>query len=75
MLDLEVLEVVFGLGIIVSPGVTLDLEHTRILNSYLTRRRNENKNCNGFVSEMVISGQTASTLEIPTLNPLRRQRL
>ena len=67
MLDLESLEVVFGLGIIVSPGVTLDLEHTRFLNSYLIRRRNESKNCNGFVSEMVFSGQTASTLEIPTL--------
>ena len=68
MLDLEALEVVFGLGIIVSPGVTLDLEHTRFLNSYLIGRRNESKNCNGFVSEMMISGQTASTLEIPTLN-------
>ena len=68
MLDLEALEVVFGLGIIVSPGVTLDLEHTRFLNPYLIRRRNESKNCNGFATEMLISDQSASTLEIPTLN-------
>ena len=67
MLDLKALEVVFGLGIIDSPGVTLDLEHTRFLNSYLIRRRNESKNCNGFALEMVISGQSASMLEIPTL--------
>ena len=67
MLDLETLEVVFGLGIIVSPGVTLDLEHTRFLNPYLSGGRNESKNCNGFVTDPVISGQSASTLEIPTL--------
>ena len=54
MLDLEGLEVVFGLGIIVSPGATLDLEHTRFLNPYLIGRKNESKNCNGFVSEMVV---------------------
>ena len=67
MLDLEALEVVFGLGIIVSPGVTLDLEHIRFSNPYLTGRRNESKYCNGFATEMMISGQSASTLEIPTL--------
>ena len=54
MLDLEALEVVFGLGIIVSPGVTLDLEHTRFLNPYLIGRKNEIKNCNDFASEMVL---------------------
>ena len=56
MLDLEALEVGFGLGIIVivSPGVTLDLEHTRFLNPYLIGPRNESKNCNGFATEMVV---------------------
>ena len=67
MLDLEGLEVVFGFGIVVSPGATLDLEHTRFLNPYLSGGRNESKNCNGFVTDPVISGQSASTLEIPTL--------
>ena len=74
MLDLEALEVVFGLGIIVSPGVTLDLEHTRFLNSYLIGRRNESKNCNGFVTDPVISGQSASTLQIPTLKSTSTKR-
>ena len=54
MLDLEGLEVVLGFGIVVSPGATLDLEHTRFLNPYLSGGRNESKNCNGFVSEMVV---------------------
>ena len=67
MLDLEGLGVVFDLAIIVSPGATLDLEDLRFLNSYLSGCRNESKYCNGFVSETVISGQSASTLEIPTL--------
>ena len=54
MLDLEALEGVFGLGIIVSPGATLDLEHTRFLNPYLIGRRNESKNCSGFVTDPVV---------------------
>ena len=54
MLDLEGLGVVFDLGIIVSPGATLDLQDLRFLNSYSFGRRNENKHCNGFVTEMVV---------------------
>ena len=64
---MEGLEVLFDLGIIVSPGATLDVEDLRFLNSYLSGCRNESKYCNGFVTETVISGQSASTLEIPTL--------
>ena len=67
MLDLEGLEVVFDLGIIVSPGATLDLEDLQFSSPYLVRQRNESKYCNDFASEMMISGQSASTLEIPTL--------
>ena len=54
MLDLEGLGVLFDLGIIVSPGATLDLQDLRFLNSYSFGRRNESKYCNGFVTEMVV---------------------
>ena len=54
MLDLEGLEVVFDLGIIVSPGATLDLEDLQFSSPYLVRRRNESKYCNGFASEMMV---------------------
>ena len=74
MHDLEGLGVVFDLGIIVSPGATLDLQDLRFLNSYSFGRRNESKYCNGFASEMMISGQSASTLEIPTLELPGAQR-